>query len=148
MKCTFSPCLDRSTELSKSDTCLSCPFPQRCGMLWKCCGLVSANFSNMSPEGPLRAEAPPAPASSRQSSSMWFPLVHCMYRDVTHTHRAIEVETRQHTPVCHLSPVGLPQTHTDITIKVRTPRRCTVIHHMRPSPHTHRTYSHTHKVTQ
>ena len=110
---------------SRPDTSLELPR----GRLTPSHPVASTNSSNQSPESPL--EAPGWGKKKKKSpsnimSEFLYGLL--LYTRDTHTHK----HTHLHTPVCQRSPLGLPQTCADITIKPRTPRRCTVIHHTHP----------------
>lgn len=106
-------CLDTSPELSRGRLTPSHP-------------VAATNSSNQSPESPL--EAPGWGEKEKSPSNIMSEFLYglLLYTRDTHTH------THLHTPVCQRSPLGLPQTCADITIKPRTPRRCTVIHHAQP----------------
>lgn len=60
------------------------------------------------------------------------------YTTETYTHLRMEVDTHLHTPVCHRSSPGLPQTRTDITIKPSTAGHPS--HRPRPQTNTHTTH--------
>lgn len=106
--------------MRQSNTCLTLLLPDQ--------PAASTNSSNSSPESLLEAcEGLQNPPATSYQSFLCGLLTYTRGKDA-HTY----IDT--HTPVCHRSPLGLPQTCADITIKPRTPRHCMVIHHMQ---HTH-----------